>query len=553
MNVEEIKIELTNYCKRGCIHCSSNACIDNVIEIDIKKIYDIVDQAKQMDIKSIVLTGGEATEYKDIEKVVQYIKQAGIPEIKLYTMCEPTEEKFNLVKKLHELGLTEVIYSLTIDLTTDGALTFSNIIPFLKEICNLMPLSFHYCMTKRTVASFSKVASIIETLNKDNFKSLSLLRYVEHGRGTSLLTLTSDDLKTLKPAIIELCKKYPNKIHLGSPFNILNISYTPCTAGEKTMIVGYDGSVYPCDAMKYFNYLGSGGNIYRDTLKEIYNSSYFVNIREKKDLINQECENCDNEYCKGGCLGQKILNTLNRRDALTTTWYQENALRTINNFSSKELLKLNAYTGIIGEYGEFFDYIKKLYTHNLSEEKKQEIFKLAPNELGDLVWYLTTSLALTYGYTFDEIYSYIIKENNQAKEITPDLIEASASAKDPLCAYYENPGYDLDSINNFLIDYTSQDILSILMDFKKYLNRLDDITDKNDAIKKVSAVILRIASIAKYLFNKSLSAILLDNIEKLRKRYPEGFSTSVANKRIDANKRYKEEEETKVRNLIPNS
>ena len=44
------------------------------------------------------------------------------------------------------------------------------------------------------------------------------------------------------------------------------------------------------------------------------------------------------------------------------------------------------------------------------------------------------------------------------------------------------------------------------------------------------------------LFSKSFSEILSDNIEKLRIRYPEGFDFEVANLRIGANKKYKEEE-----------
>lgn len=45
------------------------------------------------------------------------------------------------------------------------------------------------------------------------------------------------------------------------------------------MIVGFDGHVYPCDAMKYFDYFGSGGNIYQSSLPEIYDSEYFKQIR----------------------------------------------------------------------------------------------------------------------------------------------------------------------------------------------------------------------------------------------------------------------------------
>ncbi len=38
------------------------------------------------------------------------------------------------------------------------------------------------------------------------------------------------------------------------------------------------------------------------------------------------------------------------KENITTKWYQENALRTLNNFKDRESLKLNAYMGVIGEY-----------------------------------------------------------------------------------------------------------------------------------------------------------------------------------------------------------
>lgn len=555
MSVEEIKIELTNYCKRGCIHCSSDANTHGLIELDIDKVYDIVDQAKMMGIKSIVLTGGEVTEYKSIEDLVKYISEKGFAEIKLYTMCEPTMPKFNLIKKLKEAGLTEVVYSLTVGLTTDNVVRFDNILEFLKEISNILKVSFHYCLTTKTVDDLNVLESIISELNQDNFECLSFLRYVEHGRGTDELTLSSGDLKRLKPTILKLFQKYPNKIHLGSPFNILNITYTPCTAGEKTMIIGFDGSVYPCDAMKYFNYLGSGGNIFDHTLIDIYNSAYFKEIRKYANVMNEECINCSNELCQGGCLGQKMINMLKRNNSsITTTWYQENALRTINNFENHEVLKLNAYAGIIGEYGEFFDYIKKLYTHSLDDEKKKEILALAPNELGDLVWYLVTSLALVFDYTLDDIYSCIINDSKKTHRIDENLIATAALSKDPLCENTNNNySYDIDLINEYLEDYQGDDILFILMDFKRTLNKIDEIDGRETAIKTVSAVLLKIAGLAKFLFGLNLSEILVNNIEKLRKRYPEGFDTNTANRRIDANKVYKAEEDLKARNLVPKS
>ena len=505
MNIEEIKIELTNYCKRGCIHCSSDAKTNDKIGLNIEEVFNIVDQASDMGVKSICLTGGEATEYKELKTVVNYINKKGIKEIKLYTMCEPTPEKLRLIKRLKDLGLTDVVYSLTVSLTTDNKVRFDNIEEFLNEISNIMNISFHYCLTTKTIEDIYLLDSIISRLNQDNFKGLSFLRYVEHGRGTDELMLTSEDLKNLKPKIVALFEKYPNKIHLGSPFNILNITYTPCKAGEKTMIIGFDGSVYPCDAMKYFNYLGSGGNIYNSTLQDIYNSSYFNEIRKYANIINEECAYCKNDLCKGGCLGQKMLDIIKRGEDITTTWYQENALRTINNFESDEMLKLNAYTGIIGEYGEFFDYIKKLYTHNLTDEKKAEIMHLAPNELGDLVWYLATSLALCYNFTLNDVYNYIVSSSTKSFKIDDNLIAIASKSKDPLCEYQTNNSYNIDLINEYLENINVDDIFSTLMDFKRTLNKLDDIDSKASAIATVAEVLKKVASLSTSIFQKNLS------------------------------------------------
>lgn len=553
-NLEEVKLELTNFCKRNCIHCSSDANTENITELSMEVIKQIIDECSESNIKSIVLTGGEATEYKEIDEIVKYIQKKGIPEIKLYTMCEPTEEKYQKLTKLTELGLTEIIYSLTVSLTTDNSVTFENLEPFLIKISELNKLSFHYCLTTKTIKDIEKIDEIIPKINQDNFKHLSFLRYVEHGRGKDDLTLSSKDLRELKPKLIKFYKKYKEKIHFGSPFNILNITRTPCTAVTKTMIVGFDGNVYPCDAMKYFDYMGSGGNIFTETLEEIYNSEYFQNIRLASHNINEECQVCKLENCKGGCLAQKMLEMVKQpQNYITSRWYQENALRTMNNFENKELMQLNAYTGIIGEYGEFFDYIKKLYTHNLSETKKQEIRKLAPKEIGDLIWYLSTSLALTYNYTLDEVYEYILNLNQTNYQIDKNLINKASKNKDPLCPIYKKKeSYPIDFINNFLKkEYLEQELteattLKILINLKRELNKLDYIEVKEEAIIVVAKILIELATISKLFFNKNLSEILNDNIEKLRKRYPEGFDEYIADKRIDANKKYKEENEHKV-------
>lgn len=553
MKLNEIKIELTNYCKRNCIHCSSDANTQNIMNLNIEDLKKVIDEASKLGVNSIVLTGGEATEFANIEEVVSIIKSKNINTIKLYTMCEPTPAKLELINNLINLGLSDIIYSLTISLTTDRKITYDNIIEFLKTISTKINLNFHYCLTTKSINELDDLEKILNKIS--NFKSLSFLRYVEHGRGKDDLTLSRKDLIKIKRKILELMRKYPQKIHLGSPFNILNITNTKCSAGEETMIIGFDGNVYPCDAMKYFTFLGSGGSIYTSSLENIYNSTYFKEIRNANKNINLECNSCSNEKCLGGCLAQKMLALLKKDETkITVKWYQTNALRTMNNFSNIDTLKFNAYTGIAGEAGEFFDYMKKLYTHNLSLEKKKEILSLAPKELGDLVWYLSTSLAVYYNYTLDEVYDHIISNPSKNYKIDKNLINFASLNKDPLCFSNDQAtSYNIDVINNYLslekyqnVELDEKVVFQILQNFKKVLNNLDYVEEKKEVVAIVAKILMEVATISLVIFKKNLSDILSDNIEKLRLRYPSGFDEETANQRIDANKKYKKEENYKL-------
>ncbi len=584
MALKEVKIELTNYCDKDCIHCSSMASKEGTNELSLDTVKGLIDEAIELGATDFVLTGGEATKYLDLPFVIYYLKQKGIKNIKLYTMIAPSEKNLSFLKSLHDMGLSEIVYSLNLSLVNNkqnndyetlpdyvksvlpsNAVCFANVTPFLQEISAFMPVSIHYCLTTLTKKDLDKLDAVVSKLDKNNFHSLSFLRYVPHGRGDNTLTLSSTELRALKPSLIDFFNKYPNKVKFGSPFNILDITYNPCKAADSTIVIGSDGSVYPCDAMKYFDYLGSGGNIYEKSLKDIYESDYFNKVRKASAVMNEECQNCGNKYCRGGCLAQKMINTIERgQGTITSNWYQENALRTINDFGSIENLKFNAYTGVFGEAGEFFDYMKKYYTHNLEEEKKAEIKRLASKELGDIMWYLSTSMALYYSYTLDEVLTKILRKRSSKKNLSaqrhitnPNLIEEAALKKDPLCPHNEE-SYSVDIIEDYLDDYDeSTDVYGILYNFKKTLNQLDYIDETNPeqtkekAIEVVASIVIAIASIAHFLFNKNLSDLLVDNIEKLKNRYPQGFDDKVANARIEANKRYKEEEDMKVKSLSP--
>lgn len=307
--LKEIKIELTNKCSRNCMHCSSNATnnINNLKELNFEDVCKIIKEAKQIGVQTIVFTGGEPLMYDGLPNLVKLTSKLGMKST-LYTFAYRTDETLNKYKNLINLGLNKIIYSLADSLSNETDISSYDKECFFDKVFenNDAKLGFHYTVSKN---SFLKLETILtETINTFNnkkyFEKVSLLRFVPHGKGTTDMDLSKEDLLTIKNLYLNLNNK--NRIRLGTPWNILGIENTPCIIADEIMIIGFDGIAYPCDSIKYFTKLGISGNIKENSLMEMYTSDYFSNIR--KFNTDNSCSSCEQySICKSGCIGQKII------------------------------------------------------------------------------------------------------------------------------------------------------------------------------------------------------------------------------------------------------
>ncbi len=78
--LKEIKIELTNKCARNCKHCSSRATNNSleVKELDFTKVVKIIKEAKKLNVKNIVFTGGEPLLYERLNDLIKIASDLGI-------------------------------------------------------------------------------------------------------------------------------------------------------------------------------------------------------------------------------------------------------------------------------------------------------------------------------------------------------------------------------------------------------------------------------------------------------------------------------------------
>lgn len=307
--LKEVKIELTNRCFRNCKHCSSSATnsSNNVKELDFEDVKKIIYEAKDMNVETIVFTGGEPLMYDRLSELVELTSKLGMKST-IYTFAYRTDETLNKYRKLIDLGLNKIVYSLADSLSDEEDISVYGKTEFFDKVFenNNARLGFHYTVSKD---SFSELQTIIsETIDifkiKSYFDKVSLLRFVPHGKGTTNMGLSKEELLAVKNLYLNSNDK--DKIRLGSPWNILRIENSPCIIADEIMIIGFDGIAYPCDSIKYFTKLGVSGNIRENSLMEMYNSEYFTNIR--KFNTDNSCSACEQySICKSGCIGQKII------------------------------------------------------------------------------------------------------------------------------------------------------------------------------------------------------------------------------------------------------
>lgn len=535
--MEEIKIEVTENCQRNCLHCSSDAKDLKYRYLDIEFIKKLLDEGKELGASSVVFTGGEATLYPNIEKAIRYAKKNGYY-VKMYTMCTPDDNSLNLLHLLSMIGLDEIIYSTAYALTQDGVVTFDKLKHFFPKVLEKtnIKLGVHHVITKLTLADLEKNLDLFLSLPKDKTKKFSILRYIPHGRGDESLLLNDEEFSLFKQIITKLYNEHSDKIRLGSPWNILGLSYTECNAAYENMIIGFDGNVYPCDAMKYFDYLGYGGNAHHISLKEIYNSTYFENIRASKTEYGEDCQKCPKfTLCKGGCLGQKMVQMMHK--GTTFADYQKHALRTMNDFKNLQETRMNGEMGIAGEVGELIDIFKKYMTHSLTDEKKKQMLDNISYELGDIAWYLAASLSESYQYTFEEVGAYIANKKINCS-FNEQLLKECAKEKDPLCKK------QITHIPLKILD-NKKDGYNIETDWKKLhfiSNNILMAETKEEVLEAVSLLLIELAAISNYILEMSFEDIINKNIEKLKRRYAKGFSAQVANARIEQYDQYKKDE-----------
>ncbi|BBE30076.1 radical SAM/SPASM domain-containing protein [Tepiditoga spiralis] len=307
---DNVFIELTRNCNLNCLHCanSSNKSLKNELTDD--EIFRLIDHLSEINVFSVVLTGGEPFLRKSIFELIDYLNQKKIL-VKIATNGLLINEK--IAKKLSEYKISGVQISLDSSnkekhdsfRRVNGSFNKAlNAIKFLSN--NGIKVTTGMTVTNN---NYNEIEDVINLSIKNGAKSFLAVKYIPTGRGleSKLNMLDLKKSKEFSYKILNLSKKYEKKIYISEDDGFCFLLKKErkdlfCPAGISSCVIEADGNVHPCQFIGDRSLVS--GNIREKNFIDIW--LYSKNLREFRSIqnLNKKCNNCEHlNICMGGCKG----------------------------------------------------------------------------------------------------------------------------------------------------------------------------------------------------------------------------------------------------------
>lgn len=323
-DLEEVKIELTKNCPLSCVHCSSDASSSNPVQLTREAVLSLVSQAAELHVKSIIFSGGEPLLWPWIVDAVRACNEHGLHSSIYSTGINLTDDGAKEIMALTKHGLGKVIFSLYSPFKNQHEGITRKSGSFDKTVAVMQELGKHHIEREIHFVplklNYKHLAKLIELVRDSGIPKVSILRFVPQGRGVILkkshAMLMQKETMELRKLILDCKELYDVSIRLGSPYNILILNEeVDCIAARKTLSIGPNGNVYPCDAFKNTEPSEIGlndpyHNILKHSLNACWKQSEYLNTirRYLTTPFEEPCSQCLYlEQCKSGCLAQKVI------------------------------------------------------------------------------------------------------------------------------------------------------------------------------------------------------------------------------------------------------
>lgn len=301
-------VDITTRCNLSCKHCRTE---EINYDLSLEQIETIAQKLSNPQRRIVFLSGGEPLVRKDIVQIVSIFKKY-IPCVCINTNSLLLSEE--LLDKLIDVGLNYIQVSLDgVREAHDyirGLGTFDLALEKLKLI-NTKKIKLHIscCISMLNVNSMYDFTEELLVNNGISVDILGFKRFIPKNEMAGKYNLGQIGLKQLYENFEIIKRDFSNNTKIVVDFpqkNVYNaedakkimkkynLSCCGCSAATGGPCIRPDGTVSPCSLL-YVN----SGNIFENSLDEIYDSCSFVDICERK--LKGKCENCKFLLICGGC------------------------------------------------------------------------------------------------------------------------------------------------------------------------------------------------------------------------------------------------------------
>lgn len=296
----QISVEITNKCNFACEHCINESGIKDMTEMSYTKIKEIIDYMQIKGIVCLDFSGGEPLLHNDFEDIIKYAYKSNMNisvasngyllNDKMLRLLKETEATLRISYD----GPNENIYSLIRGINKYDVVK-NNIIKAVNSgiVTNLVTV-----LHKGNIKYLDQIISDAKTFG---INKLRLMPYVKIGRGkqSKLEMLSVDEWKYLIENHKKMSEETGVEIAIDSPLMaITEKAVCPCLVGKLCLVIKANGDAIPCALLNK-----TVGNIYNETIEEIWKNKFFDEINDTSKL-KEECKTCKyKEECAGGCRG----------------------------------------------------------------------------------------------------------------------------------------------------------------------------------------------------------------------------------------------------------
>ena len=293
-------LAVTYRCNNDCFHCYTGGPRETkeLTTDQWKKVIDIIDQ---LDVGSLIFTGGEPLLRKDLVELVTYSRNLVTGLISNGRLLTT-----DMVSQLERAELDHVQITLEGLKDTHNRMVCADAWDeTVQGIRNCVASSiFTLTNTTLTIWNADEVPDLLEFLSQLGLERFALNSIIKTGRAEDAeYGLTPQELRPHLELIRDKALELGLDMVWYTPTRRCDFDPVPfglglkmCSAARINVTVEPDGRVIPCQS-----WFESMGNILEDPWDKIWNSPLAQSIREKS-YMPEECSDCSlSDECSAGC------------------------------------------------------------------------------------------------------------------------------------------------------------------------------------------------------------------------------------------------------------